>query len=185
MLLLSKTIGYSRVTRWILATAPAVKVVVIDPLKKFLFRHIKEDEGLMHYAESIGMLSPERKAANGSASDLLLGAGGSRRFLRGFASTTFNNSSQVGLAFDDLSPRTSRQDLHMITAEESAIFDRITRDSPVKNPLAPSHRGILAHPEIYEMDPVLIPMSLSPSKNRRSVHFGFLDTHEGNGHRDF
>eukprot|EP00804_Cyclotella_cryptica_P004666 CCRYP_018241-RB/>CCRYP_018241-RB protein AED:0.15 eAED:0.15 QI:1086/0.5/0.66/1/0.5/0.66/3/195/347 len=186
MLQLSKTIGYSRVLRWILATAPAVKVVLFDPLKNFLFRHIKEDEGLMHYAESIGILSPERKLVTGSASDLFLGTSGSSKFLRRFASTTFNNSSQVGLAFDDLSPETSRQDLQsMINTEESAFSGRISRDASIKTPLSPPHRGILANPLISEKEPVLLPMSRSPSKNRRSVHFGFLDTHEGDGMRDF
>ena len=177
LLRVSKTIGYSRLVRWVLAMAPAMKIVVFDPLKSFFFSHIKEDEGIMRYAESVGMLSPQRKFHQSSTADLLDVGDFNRTFFRRSSSTTMNNTSQVGLAFD-FSPEPSRQDLtDMLSTDVSSTSDVQTSNSNANvNPQTPTRPGILNNPVNNEVQPTLIPMSRSPSKNRRSVHFGFLDS---------
>lgn len=154
--------------------APAAKVLLFDPLKTFFFRHIKEDEGLMSYAESFGMLSPERRFAG---HDNITDFGGmddpNRTFLRRYSSNTMNDTSQVGLAFD-FSPEPSRQDLKSMFSStdvsSSSLDVRPVGQTSLRS-------GILNNP-IYShaQQPSLIPMSRSPSKNNRSVHFDFLDT---------
>ena len=175
LLRLSKMIGYSRLMRWVLAMAPAMKLVIFDPLKSFFFSHIKEDEGIMRYAESVGMLSPKIKFNRDSAVDLLDVRDINRTFFRRSSSTTMNNTSQVGLAFD-FSPEPSRQDLtKMFSTDVSSTSDELTSNSNAKFQ-SPPRPGILNNPLNNEVQPALIPMSRSPSKNRRSVHFGFLDS---------
>ena len=155
--------------------APAFKIVVFDPLKTFFFRHIKEDDGIMSYAESFGMLSPERKFDHGSMADLVGVDHPNRAYFRRYSSNTMNNTSQVGLNFD-FSPEPSRQDLNSMSSSTdiSSSWDMRSTGSvvPLLTPLRPS---ILNNPINSEEQPSLIPMSRSPSKNRRSVHFGFLD----------
>jgi hypothetical protein len=141
-----------------------------------MFGHIKKDEGIMRYAESVGMLSPERKVVYGSASNLRLGVGSPSGFFRRLSSTTLNNASQVGLAFD-MTPEPSRQDLQSLVPTEASFDSNITTSGESVAPLVTPHRpGILHHSINLEEHPALIPMARSPSKNRRSVHFGFLDT---------
>merc|ERR1711957_703508 len=72
------TIGYSRCLRWVLALAPALKILVFDPCCKYFFQHIEEDEGLMHYAENAGLLTPERKRNELFGSTNSLGNSGKR-----------------------------------------------------------------------------------------------------------
>jgi hypothetical protein len=155
--------------------APAAKILAFDPLKSFFFRHIKEDEGLMHYAESLGMLSPNRKHDQGSTTSLFGMDDPNRTFFRRYSSNTMNNTSQVGLAFD-FSPEPSRQDLKsMVSTDVSSTSEMKASESfaPLSPPLRP---GILNNPLNTDLQPSLIPLSRSPSKNRRSVHFGFLDS---------
>lgn len=193
ILRVSKKIGYSRLVRWVLAIAPASKVVLFDPVKTFLFRHIKEDEGLMRYADSVGILSPEIKH-HGSSTDLFGMGELNRTFFHRYSSTTMNTSSQVGLAFD--SPEPSRQDLKnmvstyhglksMVSTDISSISDisMSKSESIAASPLS-SRPGILTTANKTHIQPSLIPMSRSPSKNRRSVHFGFLDTDTTNNDSD-
>lgn len=155
--------------------APATKVLIFDPLKTFFFRHIKEDAGLMHYAESVGMLSPERKFDHGSTTDLGDLGDHNRTFFRRYSSTTLNNTSQVGLAFD-FTPEPSRQDLKSMVSTDVSSSSDIKFSEKIVTPLTPLRPGILNNPINSDTQPSLIPMSRSPSKNRRSVHFGFLDS---------
>ncbi len=57
-------VGYSRCLRWILAVIPALKMLVLDPLTAYFFNHLEGDVGLIHYAESVGMLTPERRSGS-------------------------------------------------------------------------------------------------------------------------
>jgi len=157
------TIGYSRCIRWILAFIPALKILILDPLTRFFFEHIEEDEGLMHYAESVGMLTPERKSGMlyGSAGSLGTSAGGSMgksHFFHHKHSSDAFNTSQVGLSFES-SPVSSRSFFlpRMISTDGSmdGIVDRLPSSL-----LPPSFSGI--------------PMENSPMKKRKSVHFGLF-----------
>lgn len=57
------TVGPSRCIRWVLAIAPVLKMLLIDPARNYFFSHVEEDDPLMNYAASVGMLTPERKSA--------------------------------------------------------------------------------------------------------------------------
>ncbi len=144
-------IGYSRCIRLILALIPALKMLVLDPLIAYFFKHLENDE-LMHYAESVGMLTPERKSGTlyGGASFRDLYSGVFRSQFYNGQSTDGCNSSQVGLYFDS---------------------------SPV--PLRPVPVGLKGPPTdgtaeqtLAPIFPGLLSMEKSPSKGRKSVHFG-------------
>ena len=175
LLRVSKTLGHSRLVRWVLAIAPAAKVVVFDPLKTFFFRHIKEDKGIIKYAKSIGMISDDRKNHYGSSVELQGIEPPDKRLLRGHSYSIMNNTSQVGLAFD-LSPEPSRQDLKSMFSTDVSSDSRSSQHlSPIPLPLI--RPGVLNNTiRNSDLQPGPIPMSRSPSKNRRSVHFGFLDS---------
>jgi len=51
----ARYVGYSRMIRWIIAIVPAANVLLVDPIKKFLFRPMQDDEWL-HYTESMAIL---------------------------------------------------------------------------------------------------------------------------------
>ena len=51
----SGAVGYSRMIRWLVAIVPAVNVLLVDPIKSFLFRPMEEDEWLK-YTESMAVL---------------------------------------------------------------------------------------------------------------------------------
>lgn len=127
-------------------------------MNRFLFRHITEDDGIMHYAESVGILTPERKV--GSTEAFVFGSKNS--YLRRGSAGVYNNSSQVGLSFD--SPTSSRYDLKsMVSTEDTTTSvgsggDLLQQEYPISPP-SPRHS-------------ILIPMHRSPSRNRKSVHFG-------------
>lgn len=95
---LSASIGHAKCIRWILAVVPALNMMVLEPMADFFFQHIEEDEGLMHIADTVGMLTPERKSGFfGSTESLEAGSGsfGKHNFFGRQRST-----SNVGLAYD-------------------------------------------------------------------------------------
>ncbi len=155
-------IGYSRCIRLILALVPALKLLVLDPLIAYFFKHLENDE-LMHYAESVGMLTPERKSGTlyGRASFRDLYCGVSRSQLHHRRSTDGGNSSQVGLSFDS-SPVPLRPEPGLT----GPPIDGTAEQTPSIH-LAPIFPGLLS-------------MEKSPSKGRKSVHFG-LSGNESHG----
>ncbi|KAL9184152.1 hypothetical protein ACHAXT_002238 [Thalassiosira profunda] len=148
------TVGYSRCLRWILALAPAFKMLVLDPATEYFFEHIEEDAGLMHVAKSAGLLTPERKAMQGDATSFRFG--GSRRDLfRRLGSDAYNFTSQVGLSYDSDSEYNLRGSL--VTTEVSSSED--TEHLP----------PALQQPNLSER-----PLAQSP--RRKTVHFGLFDS---------
>jgi hypothetical protein len=154
---------------------PALKMLVLDPLTAYFFNHMEEDEGLMHYAESVGMLTPERRSGSlrrpsgaNDISTLASTTGGSQRYLfhRQF-STPFNTSS-VGLSVD-ASPHSSRHELLSMTSTEESQTDGSTEISMelTLNGATGQVPSSLNQPSYSGMPP----MENSPKKNNRSVHF--------------
>lgn len=167
------SIGYSRCIRWTLALVPALKMLVLDPLVGYFFEHIEEDEGMMKLAESVGMLTPERKRNSlyGSTGSIgaFAGAGGSMRGSRHFfhrLNSDGFNTSQIGLSFDAPSPTPSRFALSSTSSMEGGpLMDAV--------PLPPS----LHQPNFTGMA-----MENSPLRRReKSVHFGLFDSDGGQG----
>ena len=120
----------------------------------------------MHYAESVGMLTPERKVGYGG-SNASLGTG--KSLLSRKNSDAFN-TSQVGLSFD-ASPASSRHDLQSMTSTEISTNDESHFESRLQS-----------QPIIY--------MNRSPSRNHKSVHFGLdhspsIDEMNNNGDYSF
>lgn len=114
----------------------------------------------MHIAESVGMLTPERKSGMlyGSSATLAIGsASGKGHFFRRLSSEVY--TSQVGLTYD-ASPPSSRYNLQ----ESLVSTDASSMDATEHLP--PS----LHQPNLAEM-----PMHHSPLKHRKSVHFGLFD----------
>ena len=143
---------------------PALKMLVLDPLTAYFFNHLEEDEGLMHYAESVGMLTPERRSGSlGRPSgahniSTLTSIGGSQKYLfhRQF-STPFNTSS-VGLSVD-ASPQSSRHELLSMTSTEESQTDGSTEISMELNGatgqvtsslIQPSYSGMAVHFDLNE-----------------------------------
>ncbi len=172
-------IGYSRCLRWILAVVPALKMLVLDPLTAYFFNHLEEDEGLMHYAESVGMLPPERRSGSlgrpsgvHDISPVASTTGGSQRYLfRRQFSAPFNTSS-VGLSVD-ASPHTSRHELLSMTSTEESQTDGSTDMISIELSL----NGATGHMPSSLIQPSYsgIPMENSPKKNNRSVHFDLFN----------
>ncbi|KAL7549256.1 hypothetical protein ACHAWF_012520 [Thalassiosira exigua] len=157
-------IGYSRCIRWTLALIPALKILVFDPATSFFFEHIEEDEGLMHMAESLGVLSPERKStmlygSTGSLGTRLNGEG-MRSFFRRMSSDVL--TSQVGLAYDT-SPPPSQYNLQDSMAPTEVSSSDGTEPMP---------------PSIYQPELSSIPLQSSPLRNRKSVHFGLFENNK-------
>ena len=143
-------IGYSRCIRLILALIPALKMLVLDPLIAYFFKHL-EDDGLMHYAESVGMLTPERKSGmmyRSASSDSRESHFYHRQSTDGF------NTSQVGLYFDS-SPIPLRSEP---VGLKGSMMDGTTERIP-SSLLTPTFPGMMS-------------MEHSPLKGRKSVHFG-------------
>lgn len=139
-------VGLSRCIRWVLALIPALKILVFDPMVGFMFRHIEEDEGIIHYAESVGILTPEIKTGGQSGS---------------FASL-------VGYGFLGTSNRDA------IDASQSQVGLSLLDDdiqSPILTKCTTSYGDSFAD---FHHEPT-IPMGRSPSKTRKSVHFGQID----------
>lgn len=128
-------------------------MLVIDPLTAFFFEHIDEDVGFMRVAESVGMLTPERKSSTRSG---LGGIGGVDRgdsrmhFYKRLSSDAFA-TSQVGLSYDGDSPVSSHYNL-----QESSLLSTEASTS---------------------MDDT-VPLQHSPLRVRKSVHFGVFDHDE-------
>ena len=143
LLATSALIGYSRCIRWILAVIPALKMLVLDPMSDYLFHHLEEDDGLMRYAESVGMLTPRNSESLGDSQ---------RQFLHK-NSDGFNTSSvNLGLNFD-ASPFASRHDLNMIPSQT----DESTMSIEEVSHVVPSYSGMA--------------MENSPVKRNKTVHF--------------
>ena len=168
---LSSSIGYSRCIRWILALMPALKVVVMDPMIAFFFEHIEEDEEdfFIQYAESMGMISPERRSGYfPEASFEGTRSSSSIRHFQRIRSDSYSNS-QVGLSlFDDgaqsttsLTSTDSQNSLTGIIPMQAASRKRsglfISNQPPLSPPAIGDTPYTLQH---------------SPSRNNRSVHFG-------------
>mmetsp|Transcript_19636 Transcript_19636/g.41394 ORF Transcript_19636/g.41394 Transcript_19636/m.41394 type:complete len:877 (+) Transcript_19636:270-2900(+) len=155
-----KDLGYSRCLRWTLALVPAFKMLVFEPMTGFFFKHIEEDKGLMHIAESVGMLTPERKSGMLYRSTGSLGAGAGddkRDFFRRMSSHAIN-TSQVGLALDS-SPTPSRYDLQSMVSADGSLMDGMENFHFHSSLQSPTFSGMA--------------MQNSPLKKRKSVHFGF------------
>ena len=150
---ITASIGYSRCIRWALALTPALKILVFDRLKGFFFRHIGDGDGLMHYAESVGMLAPKKRSSIFPRSTTSLGKDSKRNFLSRINSDA-SNTSQVGLSFD-ASPDSSHCDFQSMTSTEVSTND----DTEYFQPRFP-------HTDV--------PMKCSCSKNRKSVHFDLV-----------
>ena len=148
----SALIGYSRYIRWILAVIPALKMLVLDPISDYLFHHLEEDDGLIRYAESVGMLSPRNNES------LATTIGDSRRQFFHKNSDGFSTSSvNLGLNFD-ASPFASRNELlNMIpsqTDESTMLIEELSHVVPTPSP---SYSGMA--------------MENSPVKRNKTVHF--------------
>lgn len=142
----SALIGYSRCIRWILAVIPALKMLVLDPMSDYLFHHLEEDDGLMRYAESVGMLTPR------NSESLTTTIGDSQRQFLHKNSDGFNTSSvNLGLNFD-ASPFASRHDLNMIPSQT----DESTMSIEVSH-VVPTYSGMA--------------MENSPVKRNKTVQF--------------
>lgn len=152
-------IGYSRCIRLILALIPALKMLVLDPLIAYFFKHLENDE-LMHYAASVGMLPCERKSGTlyGGASFRDLYSGVSRSQFYHGQSTDGCNSSQVGLYFDSSPVPLRPEPIGLKRPPTDGTAEQIP---PIL--LAPIFPGLLS-------------MEKSPSKGRKSVHFGLSGT---------
>jgi hypothetical protein len=143
----SALIGYSRYIRWILAVIPALKMLVLDPISDYLFHHLEEDDGLIRYAESVGMLSPR------NIESLATTIGDSRRQFFHENSDGFSTSSvNLGLNFD-ASPFASRNELlNMIPSQT----DESTMSIVVSH-VVPTYSGMA--------------MENSPVKRNKTVQF--------------
>ena len=147
----SALIGYSRCIRWILAVIPALKMLVLDPMSDYLFHHLEEDDGLMRYAESVGMLTPR------NSESLTTTIGDSQRQFLHKNSDGFNTSSvNLGLNFD-ASPFASRHDLNMIPSQTDESTMSIEEVSHVVPTSSPSYSGMA--------------MENSPVKRNKTVQF--------------
>jgi hypothetical protein len=142
----SALIGYSRCIRWILAVIPALKMLVLDPMSDYLFHHLEEDDGLMRYAESVGMITPR------NSESLATTIGDSQRQFLHKNSDGFNTSTvNLGLNFD-ASPFASRNDLNMIPSQT----DESTMSIEVSH-VVPTYSGMA--------------MENSPVKRNKTVQF--------------
>ena len=151
-------IGYSRCIRLILALIPALKMLVLDPLIAYFFKHL-EDDGLMHYAESVGMLTPERKIGmmhRSASSDSRASYTRESHFYHRQSTDGFN-TSQVGLYFDS-SPIPLRSEP---VGLKGSMTDGNTERIP-SSLLTPTFPGMMS-------------MEHSPLKGRKSVHFGLSE----------
>lgn len=156
----SALIGYSRCIRWILAVIPALKMLALDPMSGYLFHHLQEDDGLMRYAESVGMLTPRN-------SELLATpvCGSQRQILHkdGFSTSSMN----LGLNFD-ASPFASRNELlNMIPSQTDESTMSIEEVSHVVPTPSPSYSGMA--------------MENSPVKRNKTVQFFSFGTDLGHG----
>lgn len=142
----SALIGYSRCIRWILAVIPALKMLVLDPLSDYLFHHLEEDDGLMRYAESVGMLTPRN-------SESLATTIGDTKNCDGFNTSSVN----LGLNFD-ASPFASRNELlNMIPSKTDESTMSTEEVSHVVRTQSPSYSGMA--------------MENSPVKRNKTVQF--------------
>jgi hypothetical protein len=171
---LSSSIGYSRCIRWILALMPALKIVVMDPMIGFFFEHIEEEDEdfFIHYAESMGMISPERRS--GHFSDASIGLIGSKRhFLHRRRSDSYS-TSQVGLSLFDDGIQS------MASTESSGSFTAVI---PMQSPSRKtSELDSATQPPPPTPEPATPSLQFSPSRKNRSVHFGLHDESRSHTH---
>lgn len=172
-------VGYSRCLRWILAVIPALKMLVLDPLTAYFFNHLDGDVGLIHYAESVGMLTPQRRSGSlcrpSGAHDAphlaSTGVAADPRYLFHRQVSNHFNTSSVGLSVD-ASPYSSRHELLSMTSTDGSQTDGATdmlsmEELPWKEASRKSDHTQRPYPDI--------PMKNSPQKNNRSVHFDLFD----------
>lgn len=175
---LSDAIGYSRCIRWVLALMPAMKIVVIDPMIGFFFEHIEEDEEdfFIHYAESMGMITPERRSGFFSSSSLRSSRMSKRHFHR--LSSDPYHTSQVGLSLFDEGVQS------MASTESSGSFTPVI---PMQSP-SRKNSGLVSTtqspppPAAPASGPATPSLQHSPSRNNRSVHFGLHDETQSQSH---
>lgn len=146
---------------------PALKIVVMDPMIGFFFEHIEEDEEdfFIHYAESMGMISPERRS--GHFSDASFGRTGSKRHFHRLSSDPYN-TSQVGLSLFDDGIQS------MVSTESSGSFTAVI---PMQSP-SRKNSGLASatqSPSPAPPGPATPSLQHSPSRKNRSVHFGLHD----------
>ena len=171
ILAIFSTVGYSRLIRWTLATIPALKMLVFDPAVEYFFEHIQEDEaeGFMQFAQSAGMLTPERKShglLNGST-ESLKGSSSKRSFFRGDSDASIN---QVGMNFE--SPMVKRYELSsMLLSTESSTTDGDIMEKMPSNLLPPS---FMPSDDAATSPQLKVRTTSSPLKKEKSVHFGIF-----------
>ena len=140
--------GYSRCIRWVLAVAPVLKMLLIDPARNYFFSHVEEDDPLMNYAASVGMLTPERKSAFFGTE----GESAKAQFSFYRSDSDALTTSQVGLFVDDDS-------VNDITNSTSMISSDVSSTSSLH---LPSFAGT----------PKRLIKSGGPPNRQKSVHFG-------------
>lgn len=120
-------------------------MLVLDPVTSYFFKHL-EDDGLMHYAESVGMLTPERKSGmlSGSASFSASHSGVLRSQSCEKKSTDGFDTSQVGLYFDT-SPVPLRPEP---TGLKRSTMDGSARRIPTSH-FAPAFPGMMSMKSVH------------------------------------
>lgn len=157
---------------------PALKMLVLDPLTAYFFNHLEDDVGLIHYAESVGMLTPERRSGSQWPSGAhavpplaSTGAAADPRYLvQGQISNPFNTGS-VGLSVD-ASPYSSRHELLSMISTDGSQTDG-ARDMLSMEEL--SWNEALRKNDLTQQPYSDILMKNSSKKNNRSVHFDLFD----------
>jgi hypothetical protein len=93
-----RAIGYARAIRWMLAIVPCCAMAV-RPIKSYVFdQTVDTSRGIMSYVDSLGMLGPSTTTGGGGGHSVR------RHSDSGDSSlwdSSWHNSSQVGLSFED------------------------------------------------------------------------------------
>lgn len=112
-------VGWSRVFRWGLAIAPAVKILVVEPMNSYMFRHVDTTQGMMKYAESCGVLAPKRMQTATSTNFSSFSA----RSLNEHIPIPETDPSEVGMTLSPtLSKKTVQVDPSIFQPDESYNF---------------------------------------------------------------
>jgi hypothetical protein len=164
----ARAVGWSRAIRWVLAIGPAFIMLVVNPCKLYFFRHMDhiDQDIIMRYAESCGMLAPAKPSNGGwtistasvsaldSGEDLRNRGGGS-----GGAShhptTTSTSTSQVGLSLFDSPALMGRSIVRTGGGNEDSNMAASNSYIPPL-PLPPPLSSILSPPSL---------------RHNRSIHF--------------
>jgi hypothetical protein len=173
----ARVVGWSRAIRWILAIGPAFIMLVVNPCKLYFFRHMDQidQDIIMRYAESCGMLAPSKPSNGGwttitatlsglnSGDDLYNvsgGGGGGNAGSYRHPTTTSTSTSQVGLSLFDSPALVGRSIVRAGGGKEdskiSTSMGLMTNSYIPPLPLPP------------QLSSILSPPSLRPN---RSIHF--------------